>query len=79
VLNPLMVIAFITVAVAILLLKYTIIPSLQGNATVYQIHIIAGKVFILLGILHIILNWNWVKSQIFGIKAKPKFKKKSSR
>jgi predicted ferric reductase len=68
VLNPILAIVFICTAIAIILLKYPVIPALQGNETIYIIHEIAGKVFIILAVLHIILNWNWVKSQIFGIK-----------
>ena len=68
ILNPIIAIAFLTAAVAVTLYKYPLIPSLNGIETVYEIHETAGLIFILLGILHIILNWNWIKSQIFGIK-----------
>ena len=60
ILNPVMAILFICVAVAIILLKYPVVPVLQGNETVYYIHEIAGKIFIALAVLHIILNWNWI-------------------
>lgn len=68
VLNPVLAVVFITTAIAIILLKYPVIPALQGNETIYKIHEIAGKVFIILAVLHLTLNWNWVKSQVFGIK-----------
>ncbi len=77
ILNPVMAIVFLITLIAVFLYKYSPLASLQGNETVYEIHEIAGKVLFLLVICHIILNWNWIKTQIFGIKAKGKvFKKK---
>jgi hypothetical protein len=76
IINPLMAIAFLSAAVGIILLKFPIIPSLNGSGVIYKMHIIGGQLFILLAIIHITLNWNWIKSHIFGIKAKPKSKKK---
>ena len=76
VLNPIMALAFLGAAIGIILLKYPIIPSLQGNEVLYKMHIIAGQIFIILVVLHIILNWSWIKSQIFGIKPAKKAKKK---
>lgn len=75
-LNPVMFLAFLTAAVGVVLLKYPIIPSLQGSEIIYNVHVIAGQIFIVLGILHLVLNWSWIKSQIFGIKPKSKIKKK---
>ena len=72
VINPLLALAFLTAAVAVTLYKYHIISSLYQEDIVYRIHEIAGLCFILLGIFHIILNWNWIKNQIFGIKPKHK-------
>ena len=76
ILNPIMFITFLTAAAAVILYKYPLITALQESSNVYTIHEIAGKIFILLGILHLILNWNWVKSQIFGIKPAKKTTKK---
>ena len=75
VLNPILVIDFLVVIIAVSIYKYPLFPSLQGSEMIYKIHEIAGIIFFLLGILHLILNWNWVKSQIFGIKPKSKARK----
>jgi hypothetical protein len=76
IINPVLVIAFLTAATAIIITRFHLIPSLIENGTIYKMHIIAGQVLVLLAIVHIILNWNWIKLHIFGIKAKPKSKKK---
>jgi len=76
ILNPILVIDFLVVIIAVSIYKYPLIASLQGSESIYKIHEIAGIIFFMLGILHLTLNWNWVKSQIFGIKAKSKGKKK---
>ena len=76
ILNPILALTFLAAAIAIALLRTNAISSSEVNNIVYKFHEIGGQIFILLVILHIILNWNWVKSQIFGIKAKPKTKKK---
>ncbi len=76
ILNPIMFITFLTAAAAVTLYKYPVITALHESHVVYKIHEIAGIIFILLSILHIILNWNWIKSQIFGIKPQSKKAKK---
>lgn len=69
--NVLMVLAFLTLLVSILL--YNTIPSdLNGNYTIYLIHIYTGMAFFVLGILHLILNWQWVKMNLLGGKKKNK-------
>ncbi len=76
ILNPLLFIAFLTALSAVIIYKYALIPILHESYTVYLIHETAGIIFFLLAILHLILNWNWVKSQIFGIRPKAKARKK---
>ncbi|MFO7659507.1 MAG: DUF4405 domain-containing protein [Candidatus Cloacimonadaceae bacterium] len=76
ILNPLLFIVFLTSLLAVTIYKIALFPALQGSETVYQIHETAGIVFFILAVLHLILNWNWIKSQIFGIKNKPKYKNK---
>lgn len=76
ILNPLLFIAFLTSLTAVTIYRTALFPALQGSETVYQIHETAGIVFFCLAILHLILNWNWVKSQIFGIKPKAKSKQR---
>ncbi len=62
ILNPLLAIAFLVTALSILLsrLGYDL-----GNA-----HPTAGLIFIILSLVHFVLNWNWVKLHIFGLKRK---------
>jgi hypothetical protein len=74
--NPIMVVAFLTVATCaiIMALRIPLPDSISNN--ILPTHMLAGKVFIFLALCHIILNWNWIKLHIFGIKAKPKSKKK---
>ena len=68
VLNPLLFIAFIAVVVAVAL--YKLPGELQGTEQMGELHELAGIAFFALAFLHIILNWKWIKSQIFGIKPK---------
>ena len=76
ILNPIQAVIFLAVATAIVLLKTNAFASAEVNNTIYKTHIIAGQIFIGLAIIHIILNWNWIKTQIFGIKPKAKTRKK---
>ena len=64
VLNMFLAITFLVVVIAMILYKF--IPSeLQGDETVLLIHGWGGRIFILLGILHFILNFNWLKAMYF--------------
>ncbi|MDI3504276.1 MAG: hypothetical protein PWP64_1212 [Candidatus Cloacimonadota bacterium] len=63
---PLMFIAILINQIAIYL--YEIFGKSQNNETLTEIHAFAGLCFIILAIIHLILNWSWVKSQVFGIK-----------
>jgi len=76
ILNPVMFIVFLIAAKAVMLYKYSPFFNLKGNEAVYEIHETAGKIFILLAIFHIILNWKWIKLNVFGIKPKTTNKKK---
>jgi uncharacterized membrane protein YozB (DUF420 family) len=66
--NPIMAIAFLTNQIAMLL--YKIPGKLQYTEQMTSLHTWAGLVFLCLAICHIILNWRWIKTQIFGIKKK---------
>jgi uncharacterized membrane protein YozB (DUF420 family) len=71
ILNPLLFLALVITIVAMVL--YRVPGRYQYDAdTVGKIHEIAGIVFSILALCHIYLNWQWIKSQIFGIKAKKK-------
>nr|MDK2851411.1 hypothetical protein [Candidatus Cloacimonadota bacterium] len=67
---PLMFIAILINQIAIYL--YEIFGKSQNNETLTEIHAFAGLCFIILAVIHLILNWSWVKSQIFGIKKSKK-------
>ncbi len=69
-LNPPLFLAFLCVAASMLLYKMP--GRFQYSELLYGIHTYAGTAFILIAIVHITLNWKWIKSQIFGIKAKKK-------
>ncbi|MCD8480366.1 MAG: DUF4405 domain-containing protein [Candidatus Cloacimonetes bacterium] len=63
--------AFVVTIVAMIL--YKVPGRFQYDADgVGKIHEIAGIVFFILALCHIYLNWQWIKSQIFGIKPKKK-------
>lgn len=66
ILNPILLIAFLVVSVSMII--YRIPGALQGDEIVGKIHALSGTLFILLAILHISLNWKWIKTQILGIK-----------
>jgi len=74
ILNPIMFILIIIVLIGLLLYKSPLFPSLRGTEQAAEVHEVAGGLFILLAIVHISLNWNWIKTQVFGIKPKPKSK-----
>lgn len=61
ILNIFVVLAFLNVAISIGLYLYA--PGLQGNETLGELHEIGGKIFFILIVLHVILNWNWIQTQ----------------
>lgn len=64
VLNIFLIISFVITAFSLIFYKF--IPSeIQGSEFLYEMHEIAGMVMIILGILHFILNFNWVKVVYF--------------
>jgi hypothetical protein len=70
IINPLMFVAIACNQIAMLLYKTP--GTLQYTESMINLHAWAGRSFVLLAIIHIILNWAWIKSQIFGIKKKKK-------
>jgi hypothetical protein len=76
IINPIMVLAFLVAAAAIVIKSMHLNPATFDPGVVYNVHVIAGRIFILLAIIHIILNWNWIKLHMLGIKVKAKPKKK---
>ncbi|MDP8211405.1 MAG: hypothetical protein RAO94_07455 [Candidatus Stygibacter australis] len=64
VVNIFMVLAFLVTALS--LVFYKMIPSaIQGEEFLYEMHELAGTIFILVGIIHLILNFGWIKSMYF--------------
>ncbi|HNX00457.1 MAG TPA: DUF4405 domain-containing protein [Candidatus Cloacimonadota bacterium] len=77
ILNILVILGFLTVAISIGLALYSPFPSLRGSGVLGEIHETAGKIFFILVIFHIILNWNWIKAQYFKVTGKTDTKKKA--
>jgi len=44
--------------------------STRGMEWVYNIHEIAGIVFFILALGHIVMNWGWIRASFFKSKAK---------
>lgn len=60
--NVFVMLSFCIVTLSMVLYKF--IPSpLQYHEVVGEVHEISGIVFILLIVVHLSLNWNWVKAQ----------------
>jgi hypothetical protein len=60
VLNIFMIFLFIFSALSVIIYRW--IPSpLSGDENLYYIHIYGGTIFIFAGIIHLILNWSWIK------------------
>jgi len=64
--NVLMFIAVLVTAIGMLL--YKIPGKLQYSESMADLHTTAGIIFFILAVLHIVLNWRWIKSQIFGVR-----------
>jgi len=50
----------------LIMITTLILMKLEKN--VYELHETCGIAFLILGLVHIYLNWNWIKANIFGIK-----------
>ncbi|MEN6445747.1 MAG: DUF4405 domain-containing protein [Candidatus Cloacimonas sp.] len=71
ILNPIMFIVIFTAFAA--MLTYKISGFFNYDAYGFkELHEICGFIFVILAIFHITYNWQWIKSQIFGIKPKKK-------
>ena len=69
VVNIFMVLAFLVTALS--LVFYKMIPSaIQGDEFLGEIHELAGTIFIIVGFIHLILNYGWIKSMYFKKKKK---------
>lgn len=64
VVNIFLVLAFLITALS--LIFYKMIPSaIQGEEYLYEMHELAGTIFIIVGLIHLILNFSWIKSMYF--------------
>ncbi len=64
--NILLFLAALLTAIGIAL--YALPTELQYSETMADLHRIAGLSFFILAIIHITLNWSWIRSQILGKK-----------
>jgi putative Ca2+/H+ antiporter (TMEM165/GDT1 family) len=62
--NGCLFLAFLCTVVAVLLYRWGP-DALQGTETVYQVHTTAGLIFVVLAIVHVILNFNWILTTYF--------------
>ncbi|MDP8221598.1 MAG: hypothetical protein P9X26_09640 [Candidatus Stygibacter frigidus] len=64
VVNIFMILAFLAAALSLVFYKW--IPSaIQGESFLYEMHEFAGTIFIIIGIIHLVLNFGWIKSMYF--------------
>jgi len=68
VLNPILFICFVGTAICMVL--YKVPGKLQYSEIMGNMHAYFGTAFILLGIIHIYLNWGWVRQNILKRKKK---------
>lgn len=63
--NPILFILLLTVFVSMLL--YKLGPDhLKYSESMSELHTFAGVLFFIVGIIHIYLNWSWIKSNLIG-------------
>jgi len=68
-LNIFLIFGFLVAALSLIFYKF--VPTeLQGSELMYETHEIAGIIFIVLGVSHFILNFNWIKMMYFKKKKK---------
>ena len=61
--NPLLALSFLVQAVTVVFMLLG-----QGPAWKIKVHVFNGLAFLLLALLHIILNWGWIKANILKSK-----------
>jgi len=67
--NIFLVLAFLITALS--LVFYKMIPSaIHGEEFLGDIHQLAGTIFIIVGLVHLILNFGWIRSIYFKKKKK---------
>ncbi len=63
ILNIFVVLGFLTAAISIILDIYFHVQLFNDGEMLVKIHMLAGKILIILIVLHLILNWNWIQTQ----------------
>ncbi len=63
-LNFILLIVFFLVALSMILYRWGS-ESLQGSETMSEIHETSGTVLFFMVILHLVLNWTWIRSTYF--------------
>lgn len=61
IINIFMIFFYLFTALSILFYKFIPGPW-QWSETLYNVHIYIGGIFIIVAILHFILNWKWIRS-----------------
>jgi len=67
IINPILFVLFALALVAMVLMQLEL-----GSRFIYNLHVISGGLFFALGIVHLILNWGWVRNSFFKRKATKK-------
>lgn len=69
--NPILFILLLTTFIAMMLYKFGP-ESMRGSEDLGVIHTWAGMLFFIVGIIHLIYNWSWVRANILGKRKKHK-------
>ncbi len=69
VVNVLLILDFVLILISLLFYKY--IPGdLNGSEVMSEFHELTGMIFIILGLIHLVLNYNWIALNYFKVKFK---------
>jgi tellurite resistance protein TehA-like permease len=69
--NPILFMLVLTTFIAMLLSKFGP-ESMRGSEDLSVIHTWAGTLFFIVGTIHLIYNWGWVRTNIIGKRKKHK-------
>lgn len=65
IINPILALLFLIMLATLIMFKLSV-----GGSFAYEAHETCGLLFFILGLVHIYLNWNWIKANIFRVKPK---------
>jgi len=60
ILNLILILDFLVIVIAQLIYQFH--PELNGEEAVLEFHLIGGYIFVILVVIHFILNFNWIRS-----------------